>query len=77
MNKPRTRPVGAMAIATVTVEISGLGSWGTSCSVEQVHRQASEEAVGFLRNLVAGNRGEHRLRIIGQPEVKTITTERK
>jgi hypothetical protein len=77
MNKPKVRPVTATATATVTVEISGLSSWGTGCSVEQVHRQASEEAIGFLRNLAAGDRGEHRLRIIGQPEIKTIITERK
>lgn len=71
-NKPRVKPVGASAVATITVEVRGLGSWGTDCSVEQIHRQASEQAIGALRNMDK----DRRLTIIGQPEIKTIIVER-
>jgi hypothetical protein len=72
MDKPRVRPVGATAVATITVRISDLGSWGPDCSVQQVHDQATRAAVGAIRNMDK----ERRLTIIGTPEIKTITTER-
>lgn len=71
--KQHVRPVGAAAIAIITVEVRGLGSWGTDCSVEQVHRQASEAALGIIRKIDCG----HRLTIIGKPEIKSIITERE
>jgi hypothetical protein len=73
MSKPRVIPVSAMAVATVTIEVRGLGSWGTDCSLEQVHRQAREAAIGYLRNLDK----DRRFTIVGQPEIKTIIAERQ
>ena len=75
MHKPHSKPVTASAVATITVEVHALGSWGTDCSVEQVHRQAGEEAVNYLRNL-AKISGTNRLRVVGSPEIKTIIVER-
>lgn len=76
MPKPRIGPpVGATAIVTLTVEVRANGSWGTDCSVAQVHRQAAESAIGYLNNL-ARIQGSGRLTIVGKPEVKTVITER-
>lgn len=69
--KPRAKPVGAMAVATVTIEVGGLGSWGADCSIEQVHRQAKEEATNLVRRMMG-----QQARIIGDVEIKTIITER-
>jgi hypothetical protein len=69
--KPRVKPVGARAVATVTIEIGGLGSWGTDCSLEQVHRQAQERARDTVTRLISGSG-----RIVGDIEIKAIITER-
>lgn len=71
MNKPRVRPGSATAVATITVRISDLGSWGPDCSVQQVHDQATRAALGAIRNMDK----DRRLTVIGTPEIKTITTE--
>jgi hypothetical protein len=73
MNKPRAKPVTAYAVATVTIEVHGLGSWGKDCNLLQVHRQASEEAIGIIRRMDA--RGQ--IRVVGQPEIKTIIAEER
>jgi hypothetical protein len=73
MSKPHVKPVSADAVATITVEVRNLGSWGTDCSLEQVHRQAAEAAIGYLRNFDR----DSRITVIGQPEIKTVIVERK
>lgn len=72
MGKPNVKPVGASAIATVTIRVDGLGSWGPDCSVQQVHRQAAEAALGYLRIIDK----DRRLAVVGEPEIKTIIVER-
>lgn len=44
--------VSAIARAVVTIEFSGLGSWGEDCSVSQVHRQGGQAALGQVRDLI-------------------------
>jgi hypothetical protein len=68
--------VTATARVTLTIEIEIPSSWGESCDLAQVHKQASETAVGMLRDhhgkhLIGDGRG----RIIGQPKVNAIITE--
>lgn len=53
----------------VVLEISGLSSWGPDCSIAQVHRQATEEAIGRVMRLVGE---DHLARIIGALKVSTI-----
>lgn len=67
--------VGATAVVTVTVEISGLGSYGGTCQVDQIYRQTAREAVNSLQNLFNGNR-DRNFRIVGEPKVKTVFTSR-
>lgn len=55
------------ATVQVTVEVEASGCWGPECSMEQVIRQASESAVGQIRNALT------RYRIVGDPAVTTIT----
>ncbi|WP_223566891.1 hypothetical protein [Agrobacterium tumefaciens] len=55
------------ATVQVTVEIEASGSWDANCSMDQIIRQASESAVGQIRNSL------HKYRIIGEPSVTTIT----
>jgi hypothetical protein len=54
----------------VTVEITAGGTWGQDCTLDQVFRQATEEAIGKIR------RELERVDIIGEPKVLAITTER-
>jgi hypothetical protein len=63
--------VTAGARVTVTVEVTGCGTWGTDCRIDQVHRQAAEEAIGYIRNRTERDR---RLRIIGEPKVTMVTS---
>jgi hypothetical protein len=50
MSKPRVR-TSTGATVTITVELTGLGSWGPECTTEQVYRQAGEAAVNRLRKI--------------------------
>lgn len=73
------KKVGATARATVTVEIYGLGSWGAECSLDQVHRQAAESAIGRLQQILDGARnGDGRsIRIVGEPNVTAVLVEQE
>jgi len=64
--------IGAHATVQLTVEVSGLGSWGAGCTVEQVHRQAAEEAIGKLSRATGQTRD---FRIVGKPVVRVITID--
>lgn len=68
MSKPR---ITAYARATLTVEVTGLGSWGPECSVDQIFRQASESAIGRIVNC----RELRNVRIIGRPKITSVHTE--
>lgn len=64
--------IGAHATVQLTVEISGLGNWGAGCTVDQVHRQATEAAVGKLARAMGQTRD---FRLIGNPIVRVITVD--
>ena len=69
-NKPRVRTT-TTARATVTVEISGLGSWGPDCKLEQVYAQAREAAERAILKSLQGSK----VRILGHTEIQAITTD--
>jgi hypothetical protein len=64
-DRPRT-----FARVRLTVEFPVASSWGPECKLDQVFRQAAEEAEGIVRNKLAA----HRVRIVGPIEVEAITT---
>ncbi len=55
------------ATVLLSVEVEASGTWGPECSMEQIIRQASESAIGQIRNSLT------RYRIVGDPAVTTIT----
>ena len=57
--------ISAGARAQVTVELSGLGSWGTDCTVAQVHKQAAEAAISRLQQMFHENKQRHSVMIVG------------
>jgi hypothetical protein len=68
MSKPRIRTTTG-ATVTLTVELTGLGSWGPECTTVQVYQQAMSAAVNRLRNMP-------HLRIVpGSIKLQTITTD--
>ncbi|WP_129543821.1 hypothetical protein [Serratia sp. 1D1416] len=71
MAKPIVRTKTGAKV-TLTLELTNLGSWGPECKIEQVYRQALEQAVGRLGRLF---KGESNIRIIGRPVVQAITTD--
>ena len=60
--------ITAYARATVTIEVTGLGSWGPECQNDQVFRQASEAAIGRIRNC----RDLRNVRVIGEPKITMV-----
>jgi hypothetical protein len=54
--------ITAGARVILTIEVSRCGSWGAECTVAQVHKQAAETAVDYVRKCVEG---DTRLRVIG------------
>lgn len=67
--------VGSTATVILTMEIQTSGStWGGDCTVAQVHKQAKDQAYGFI----AGLQREHPHEIVSYSidKVKVITHER-
>ncbi len=60
------------AKVTLTLELTNLGSWGPDCKIDQVYKQALDQAVGRLGRLF---QGQSDIRIVGRPVVQAITTE--
>lgn len=72
MSSPPLR-LRARARVLVTLEISDIGgTWGGDCPTDQVFRQASESAIGLLRNGLA-NKADWR--VVGEPKVTAILAE--
>lgn len=70
MNKPTARTT-TTAKVTVTLELTNLGSWGPGCQIDQVYRQAKEEAVRRITKLCQGSS----VKIISAAKVEAMTTE--
>lgn len=70
----RTR-VTARARVTVTLEIEVPDSWGTDCTVKQVHDQAVDAALAIIEKVK--QRGYVHYRILGEPTVLTVLVEQE
>ena len=57
----------------VTIEVEA-SSWGDTCTIAQVYKQAAEDGLGQIRKMI----GESKCRavILGEPRVIGIITER-
>ncbi|MEL5662881.1 hypothetical protein PTT73_15210 [Serratia ureilytica] len=60
------------AKVTLTLELTNLGSWGPECQINQVYKQALDQAVGKLGRIF---KGQSDIRIVGRPVVQAITTD--
>ncbi|HAU4333271.1 TPA: hypothetical protein F6W14_27290, partial [Serratia marcescens] len=60
------------AKVTLTLELTNLGSWGPECQINQVYKQALDQAAGKLGRLL---NGQSDIRIVGRPIVQAITTD--
>ncbi|MBN7822348.1 hypothetical protein [Bowmanella yangjiangensis] len=72
MSKPRVN-TSTTAVVTLTIELTGLGSWGPDCKTSQVYDQAKEAALGRLRRLFQGD--PNGVRVVGAVKVKSVTTD--
>lgn len=57
------------ARVTLTLDIAVRSTWGADCSMEQVHRQATEEAVGYIKRLTDKDRN---CVLVKDPEVVAV-----
>jgi hypothetical protein len=71
MNLQKVRTT-TTARVTATVEVT-TGSWGPGCQLDQVYRQAAEEAEGTIRRLLSESGGKARL--INVERIVAITTD--
>lgn len=70
MSKPSIRTTTSARVV-VEVEVT-CGSWGEQCNLDQVYRQATQEAEGFLRRAFSAAGGKARL--LGVKRVEAVTT---
>lgn len=67
---PRDKYEGSVgARAQVTIELSGLGSWGTPYTMEQIIDQATSAAEGRIRNAF---QKEGNVKIIGDINITAV-----
>ncbi|MBP1129356.1 hypothetical protein JOE25_000899 [Serratia sp. PL17] len=71
MAKPIVRTKTGAKV-TLTLELTNLGSWGPECQINQVYKQALDQAAGKLGRLL---NGQSDIRIVGRPVVQAITTD--
>lgn len=64
-----TKTVRAFAQVEVTLLIATGSTWGGDCSVDQVHRQAVEDALSKLSRATNGTRD---FQVIGKPKVVRV-----
>ena len=70
---------GCRAVVHLTLEITVSSGWGGDCSLDQVFKQAREEAVGKINTALAAGRETLRneIKIVGTPLIQSVITERK
>jgi hypothetical protein len=83
MSEPR---YSANARVQLTIEVDVGSSWGSDCTVAQVHKQGEEEAIGCVRQLlqeaitgddrILKDRAS-RIRIVGHPKVTAVLAIRE
>lgn len=54
--------IRATAKVQVLIEVS-VGSWGNDCTMAQLDRQAREQAIGRVRNLISNGAGMKVLKV--------------
>lgn len=66
--------IGATARVRLTVEVPVTSRWGSDCPLEQIFKQASDEATRYIKNLFERHRpdGGNRVQIVGQPDVVAV-----
>lgn len=71
------RKVRGTAVVEFTVKVSGLGTYGSTCQLEQLYRQCASEADSALKNLFleANRKGGTKYTVIGAPKVQTVLSE--
>jgi hypothetical protein len=63
------RNISAVARVLVTIKVSCRSVWGADCNLDQVYKQAEEEALEIVRS-------DTRLQLYGKPKVKAILFDR-
>lgn len=73
--------ISASARVQVTLEVLDCGSWGPTCTVEQVHKQAKETAVNQVEKLVregkVNGQQVYGIRVLGNPVVTGVFSAEK
>lgn len=68
-----TASTNATAKVRLLVEVDVNSSWGKDCGVEQIHKQAADEAQGVIRQMYQKpDEYRNRVRIVGPPEVIAV-----
>jgi hypothetical protein len=62
----------ASARVTINLEISVGAVWGAEATVAQVHKQAAEEAMHVVADVISNLRRGHAVRTLGEPKVTAI-----
>ena len=76
MATPTLAKVRAVARVKVEIEIEVGSAWGTGCSIEQVYKQASEDAIGAIYHACEKSK-TRQFRVIGKPMVSAVIVEDK
>lgn len=67
----------ARAVAKVELEIHCSSTWGTGTTMDQVHQQACEDALGAIRHMIEKSGHRASIKAIGEPTIRCILTDQK
>lgn len=71
--RPNEEKVTTIARVTVTIEINLTQPWGSDCRLDQVWKQARDQAFGIVERL----RGHSMFRIVDEPQVVAVLIPEK
>lgn len=66
--------IQARARVQILIEVDAGQPWGDDCAIGQLYKQATESGLQVLRNAIKG--AGDPIRVIGEPKVISIITER-
>lgn len=74
-----TERITTSAKATITIEISGIGTWGPDCLLNQVYKQGVDAAINAIQKLIqdGGSKVNAHFRMVGSPKIEAVIISRE
>lgn len=67
--------ITSTARVKLELEVQVSSTWGSDCSIHQIHEQAEDEARGLIARMVRDSQ-ETRVKVMGTPEISAVIVKK-